>query len=282
VRQTPASATANGTTIVQANTSLFDLDLRALWQSRELLYFLAWRDVKVRYKQTVLGAAWAIINPVVTMLIFTVVFGRFARIPSDGLPYSVFALVALVPWTFFAQAAGRSATSLVANVGLITKIYFPRLLIPVASMALPAVDFAFSMLAVVGLMIWYGTVPSWAVLALPLFFLLAVLVALTVGLLLSPIHGKYRDVGHAVPFVIQLWMYASPVVYPVSLVPEAWRQLYSLNPMVGVIEGFRWSLLNTSAPDFRAILINAALALCLLVGAIVRFNRTIRTFADVV
>jgi len=282
VRQTPASATANGTTIVQANTSLFDLDLRALWQSRELLYFLAWRDVKVRYKQTVLGAAWAIINPVVTMLIFTVVFGRFARIPSDGLPYSVFALVALVPWTFFAQAAGRSATSLVANVGLITKIYFPRLLIPVASMALPAVYFAFSMLAVVGLMIWYGTVPSWAVLALPLFFLLAVLVALTVGLLLSPIHGKYRDVGHAVPFVIQLWMYASPVVYPVSLVPEAWRQLYSLNPMVGVVEGFRWSLLNTSAPDFRAILINAALALCLLVGAIVRFNRTIRTFADVV
>jgi lipopolysaccharide transport system permease protein len=282
VRQTPASATANGTTIIQANTSLFDLDLRALWQSRELLYFLAWRDVKVRYKQTVLGAAWAIINPVLTMLIFTVVFGRFARIPSDGLPYSVFALVALVPWTFFAQAAGRSATSLVANVGLITKIYFPRLLIPVASMALPAVDFAFSMLAVVGLMIWYGTVPSWAVLALPLFFLLAVLVALTVGLLLSPIHGKYRDVGQAVPLVIQLWMYASPVVYPVSLVPEAWRQLYSLNPMVGVIEGFRWSLLNTSAPDFRAILINAALALCLLVGAIVRFNRTIRTFADVV
>jgi homopolymeric O-antigen transport system permease protein len=268
--------------VIQPSRGLFDLDLRGVWEYRELLYFLVWRDVKVRYKQTIVGGAWVIIQPLLTMVIFTVVFGRFAKIPSDGLPYPIFAYTALLPWFYFSAATGRSSAGLVGNSGLISKTYFPRLLIPLAAVTTPAVDFALSFIALLGLMVWYGIVPGWGVLALPLFLLLALLTALAVGLWLSPLHVRYRDVGFIVPFIVQFWMYASPVIYPVSLVPEKWRLLYSLNPMAGVIEGFRWALLNKEGPDFGVMTVSASMVVALLLGGIVFFRHMERTFADVI
>ncbi len=270
------------TVVIKPNSGLFHLDLKAVWEYRELLYFLVWRDVKVRYKQTVLGATWAILQPVMTMTIFTVIFSYFARIPSDGLPYPVFAYAALLPWNYFSQAMNRSGTSLLGNAGLISKVYFPRLMIPVASTVTPAVDLAVSFIPLLGLMVWFGITPTRGVLALPLFVLLAMLTALSIGLWLSPIHARFHDVGYAVPFLTQFWMYASPVVYPVSLVPQAWRWLYGLNPIVGVIEGFRWALLGKTTPDFRLIVISASVVLPLFLGGIVFFKRMERTFADII
>jgi len=270
------------TTVIQAQSGLGSLNVAALWQYRELLYFFIWRDVKVRYKQSLIGAGWAIFQPVMTMAIFTLVFGHFAKIPSDGLPYSVFALTALLPWTYFSAALSRSGTGLVNNANLITKVYFPRLIIPLADVLTPAVDSFFAFLVLLGLIAWFGIVPTWGVLALPLFFLLAMSTALAIGLWLSPIQARYRDVGHAIPFVIQFWMFASPVVYPVSLVPESLRLVYSLNPMVGVIEGFRWGLLGKESPDFALMLMSAAVVLVLLAGGIVFFNRMERSLADVI
>jgi len=279
---TPVSAATEPTIVIQPGKGLFDLDLRAVWQYRELLYFLVWRDVKVRYKQTAIGASWAILQPLMTMLIFTVVFGNFAKIPSDGVPYPVFAFTALLPWTYFAQALSRSGNSLVGNAHLITKVYFPRLLIPIASAVTPAVDFVLSFLTLGLLMAWFGIRPTWGVITLPLFVLLAFTTALAVGLWLSPINVRYRDVAHTIPFLSQFWMYASPVVYPVSLVPGKWRLLYSLNPMAGVIEGFRWALLATDRPDFGVMTVSTAVVLSLLLGGLLYFKRTERTFADVI
>ena len=206
--------------------------------------------MKVRYKQTVIGTGWVILQPLLTMMIFTVVFSYMAKIPSDGLPYPIFAYTALLPWTYFAQAMGRSGAGLVGNANLISKVYFPRLIIPFAAVVTPAVDFLLSFVILLGLMVWYGITPTWGVLFLPLFLLLALMTALAVALWLSPLHVRYRDVGYIIPFMAQFWMYASPVIYPVSLVPERWRLLYSLNPMVGVIEGFRWALLGKEGVDF--------------------------------
>jgi len=268
--------------VIEPSRGLLHLDLRAVWQYRELLYFLVWRDVKVRYKQTVIGAGWVILQPLLTMVIFTVVFGHLAKIPSDGLPYAIFAYTALVPWNYFSQAMSRSGTSLVGDANLISKVYFPRLIIPLASVVTPAVDFFLPFLILLGLMVWFGIAPTWGVLALPLFLLLALMTALAVGLWLSPLNVKYRDVGYTIPFFSQFWMYASPVVYPVSLVPEKWRLLYSLNPMAGVIEGFRWALLGKESPDFGVMAVSAAAVLVLLVGGIIYFKRMERTFADVV
>jgi lipopolysaccharide transport system permease protein len=282
VQHAPSRTTTRDVILIQASRSLFDLEFRAIWQHRELLYFLAWRDVKVRYKQTMIGAGWAILNPLITVLIFTLVFGYFAQIPSDGLPYPVFAIAAFLPWTFFSQALSRSAGSLVGSAGLITKVYFPRVLIPLASTAMPVVDFSFSLLTLAGLMTWYRMPATWNLLALPLFFFLALLTALALGLLLSPINVRYRDVGYTVPFLLQLWFYASPVVYPASLVPERWRPFYNLNPMVGVIEGFRWSLLGAHKPDFELMMISAALVTCLLFCGLVWFRCMDRTTADVI
>ena len=225
-------AEAAPTVVIQPSTGWFRLDLAAIWHHRELLYFLVWRDVKVRYKQTAIGAAWAILNPLLTVAIFTLVFGNFAKIPSDGLPYPLFAFAALLPWTYFAEALRRSSASLVGNAHLITKVYFPRLIIPLAAAVTPAVDFWLSFLALLGLMAWFGIAPGWGVLAIPVFMLLTALIALAVGLWLSPLNVRYRDVAYTIPFFTQLWMYASPVVYPLSLVPEQWRPVYSLNPMV--------------------------------------------------
>jgi lipopolysaccharide transport system permease protein len=270
------------TSVIQARQRLFDLDLGAIWRRRELLYFLVWRDVKVRYKQTAIGAAWAVLSPLLTVVIFAVVFGRLAKIPSDGLPYIVFAFAGFLPWTYFAQALARGSTSLVGNAHLITKVYFPRLIIPLAGVLTPAVDFCLSLLTLFGLMIWYRIGPTWNLLALPAYLLLAALIALSVALWLAPLNVRYRDVNHTIPFLVQAWMYASPVVYPVSLVPEPWRILYSLNPMVGVIEGFRWCLVGADSLNVGAVLVSLVVTLPALVGGLIFFRRMERAFADVI
>jgi lipopolysaccharide transport system permease protein len=216
------------------------------------------------------------------MIIFTVVFGDFAKIPSDGLPYPIFAYTALLPWNYFAQAISRSGISLVGSANLISKVYFPRLIIPLSAAVAPVVDFAVAFVILLAMMAWFGIAPTWGVLALPLFLLLALATALAVGLWLSALDVRYRDVGYTIPFVVQIWMYASPVAYPVSLVPERWRLLYSLNPMAGVIEGFRWALLGTGNPDFGVMTASAVVVMALLLGGIVYFRQMERTFADVV
>ncbi len=278
----PEDAGKTSVVIIQPTKGLFCLDLDAVWPYRELLYFLIWRDIKVRYKQTVIGAGWAICQPLMTMVIFTIVFGNFAKIPSDGLPYPIFAYTALLPWNFFAQALGRSGISLVGSANLITKVYFPRLIIPIAAAVASIVDFAIAFVILLGMMIWFGIAPTWGMLALPLFLLLTLVTALSVGLWLSALNVRYRDVGYIIPFLTQFWMYASPVVYPVSLVPEKWRLLYSLNPMAGVIEGFRWALLGKGTPDFGVIAVSGGVVMALLLGGIVYFGRTEQTFADIV
>jgi lipopolysaccharide transport system permease protein len=270
------------TFVIEARHRLIDLDLGAIWQRRELLYFLVWRDIKVRYKQTAIGAAWAVLSPLLTVLIFAVVFGKLAKIPSDGLPYIVFAFAGFLPWTYFAQAFSRSSVSLVGNAHLITKVYFPRLMIPLSAVTTPAVDVCLSLLSLFGLMLWFRVTPTWALLLLPAFLLLAAMIALGMGLWLAPINVRYRDVSHTIPFLVQAWMYCSPVVYPLTLVPEPWRPVYSLNPMVGVIEGFRWSLLGTGTPDALAIALSVVVGLVVLVGGLVFFRRMERAVADVV
>jgi homopolymeric O-antigen transport system permease protein len=268
--------------VIQPSKSLLSLDLRALWPYQELLYFLVWREVKVRYKQTVLGIAWAMLQPLLTMVIFTVIFGTFVNIPSDGLPYPIFAYTALLPWTYFAEAITRSSVSLVSDANLIRKVYFPRLIMPVAAVVSPVVDFVLSFLLLLGMMAWFGIAPTWGVLALPFFLLLALITALAVSLWLSALNVRYRDVRHTIPFLIQFWMYASPVAYSASLVPERWRLLYSLNPMAGVIEGFRWTLLGKASPNLAVIAANAVVVIALLIGGLVFFKRMERTFADVI
>jgi lipopolysaccharide transport system permease protein len=256
------------------------LKLREIWPYRELLYFLVWRDIKVRYKQTAIGAAWAIIQPLLTMIIFTLVFGKFAKVPSNGLPYPIFSFAALLPWTYFSKALNQSILSVVSNANLITKVYFPRLLLPTAAVLSGIIDFGISFLFFLVLMIWYGIVPTSAALFLPGFILLAMLTALAVSLWLSVINVRYRDVGQAIPFVVQLWMFASPVAYPLSVVPEKWRLLYSLNPMAGVIEGFRWALTGSEMPPVTPIILSALIVCLLLFGGILFFKRMESTFAD--
>jgi lipopolysaccharide transport system permease protein len=276
------SAGRSPTVVIQPRRGLFDLDLKAVWEYRELIYFLVWRDVKVRYKQTAIGVAWVVLQPLLTMMIFTVIFSYLARIPSDGVPYPLFAYTALLPWTYFSQSLTRGGGGLVGNANLISKVYFPRLIIPLSSVVTPAVDFLLCFVILLGLMAWYGVAPTWGVFALPLFLLLALMTALSVALLLSPVQMKYRDVGYVIPFLVQFWMFASPVIYPVSLIPEQWRLLYSLNPMVSVIEGFRWALLGKEGPNFMVMGVSASVVLVLLSVGVVFFTRMERNFADVV
>ena len=268
--------------VIQPHRGLLDLDLKAIWEYRDLLYFLVWRDMKVRYKQTVIGVTWAVIQPLLTMIVFSMVFGRFAKIPSDGLPYPVFAYAALLPWNLFANSLARGGDSVVGSANLVSKIYFPRLILPMSSILSPLLDFAFAFVILIGMIVWFGITPGWGLLAVPLFILLAVLTALAIGLCLAGLNVRYRDVGHAIPFLVQLWMFASPVAYPVSIIPEQWRFLYSLNPMAGVIEGFRWALLGTPRPDFSVIGISALMVVVLLPPAVAYFRHTERTFADIV
>lgn len=258
------------------------LQLKELYAYRELLYFLIWRDVKVRYKQTALGAAWAIIQPFFTMLVFSLFFGRLAKMQSDGLPYPVFAYAALVPWTFFAQGLSQASDSLVGSANLIRKVYFPRLAIPVGTVAGGVVDFALAFGVLLLMMFYYGVRPGWQIVWLPLLLLLALVTALGVGLWLSALNVKFRDVKYVVPFVTQFWMFLTPIAYPSSLLPEVWRPVYALNPMVGVVEGFRWALLGTDTAPGPMLGVSATVALLLLVSGAFVFRRMEKSFADVV
>lgn len=270
------------TIAIQPQRGLFDLDLRSVWAYREILFILVWRDIVVRYKQTILGVLWVILQPLITMVIFTLIFGSMANIASEGVPYPIFTYAALLPWSYFAQALSQSSNSVVNSSSLVTKVYFPRLLIPLAATAAPLVDLFFSFLVYLFLMVWFKVAPTWGLLALPLFLGLSVMTALAVGLWSSALNVRYRDVRHIFPFLIQVWMYAAPVVYPVSMVPEKWRLLYSLNPMVGVIEGFRWALLGAKPPDFMIMAVTLSVVTLLLAGGLVYFKRMEHTFADII
>jgi lipopolysaccharide transport system permease protein len=257
------------------------LNLRELWEYRELLYFLTWRDITVRYKQTALGAAWAIIQPLFTMVVFSLFFGRLAGVPSDGVPYPIFSYCALVPWNFFAGSLDRAGNSLVSSSNLLTKVYFPRLVIPLSAVLAGLLDFAIAFVVLIGMMQAYRIVPTAAIVNLPFFLLLALLTALGVGLWLSALNVQYRDVRYAIPFLVQFWLFASPVAYPASLVPAQWQALYGLNPMAGVIEGFRWALLGTPPPG-PLLGVSVIVVLLLFVGGLFYFRRMEKTFADVV
>lgn len=258
------------------------LNLKDLWVYRELLYFLAWRDVKVRYKQTVLGIAWAIIQPLMTMVVFTIFFGRFAKVPSDGLPYPIFNFCALLPWTLFSRALNESSNSLVANSNLISKVYFPRLVIPIATILAALIDFGIAFVIFFGMMIYYGIVPSMVILLLPVFILFAIITVLAVSLWLSALNVEYRDVRYTIPFLTQIWMFASPIAYSSTLVPEKWRFIYGLNPMAGVIEGFRWALLGNVQPNWGLLSVSAVIVFILLITGLIYFKETEKTFADVI
>ena len=253
-----------------------------LWDYRELLYFFVWRDIKVRYKQTAIGAAWAVLQPFLTMLVFSLFFGRLAHIPSQGLPYPIFYYSALLPWMYFAAALQNATNTIVENQRLITKVYFPRLVLPFSSVLSGLVDFGISLLMYVAMMFYYGIRPGWALFMLPVFLLLSVLTALGVGLWLSALNAIYRDVRYVVPFLVQFWMFASPVAYPSSLVPAKWRWLYGLNPMAGVIEGFRWSLTGHGDPPGRLMLVSTAVVVVVLLSGVGYFQKMETTVADVV
>jgi lipopolysaccharide transport system permease protein len=260
---------------------LAPLNLGELWEYQELLYFLVWRDIKVRYKQTVLGTAWAILQPLLTMLVFSLFFGRFAKVPSDGITYPIFAYCALLPWQLFAFAMMESSNSLVGSQNLITKVYFPRLLIPLSSVLAGLVDFAISFVVLLAMMLSYGIVPSSRIVTVPLFLVFTIMTALAVGLWLSALNVKYRDVRYTIPFLTQFWMLATPVAYPSSLVPEKWRPLYGLNPMAGVVEGFRWALLGKSRGPGALLWVSVAMVILLLGGGLFYFRRMESTFADI-
>jgi lipopolysaccharide transport system permease protein len=258
------------------------LRLGDLWAYRELVFFLTWRDIKVRYKQTVLGAAWAVLQPLLTMLVFSLFFGRLAGIGSDGVPYPLFVFAALVPWTFFSNGLTQASTSLVSNANLITKVYFPRLIAPIATVLAGIVDFVLAFLVLLVLMAFYGVAPTGKVVWLPLFLLLAVVTSLGVGLWLSAMNVLFRDVRYTIPFLTQFWLFATPIAYPSSMLSEPFRTIYGLNPMVGVVEGFRWSLIGTNTAPGGLIAVSSVVALALLITGAFYFRRMERTFADLV
>jgi lipopolysaccharide transport system permease protein len=268
--------------VIEPTQGWVALKLRELWDYRELVYFLVWRDIKVRYKQTALGAGWAIIQPFFTMVVFSLFFGKLAKVPSDGIPYPVFTFCALIPWQLFAFALNESSNSLVSNERLVTKVYFPRLAIPIAGVLAGLVDFAIAFVVLIAMMLFFGIVPTVAIVALPLFVLLAVVTALAVGLWLSALNVQYRDVRYTIPFLTQFWLFITPIAYPSSIVPEQWRALYGLNPMAGVVEGFRWALLGRSGAEAPTIIVSSVVVVLLLIGGLAYFRRMERTFADVV
>ena len=268
-------------TIIRPQSGWVPIDFKELWAYRELLSTFVMRDIKVRYKQTVLGAAWAIIQPLFMMVVFSLFFGRLAKIPSEGIPYPIFSYAALLPWTLFAEGVSRSTNSMVSNANIMTKVYFPRLIMPVSGVISPLIDFAIAFVVLLGMMLYFGFVPTINVIWLPAFILLALMTSLGVGLWLSALNVKYRDFQYTVPFLIQLWLFASPVVYPSSLLPQPYRLIYGLNPMAGVIEGFRWALLGTTPPS-SMIAVSVMIVLVILISGAFYFKRMEKTFADVV
>lgn len=255
--------------------------LRELWEYRELLYFFVWRDIKVRYRQTILGVLWAIIQPFFTMVVFSLFFGRLAKVPSDDLPYPVFSYAALVPWTFFATALNQASNSLVINANMVKKIYFPRLALPIATVMAGIIDFVLAFIVLLGMMFYYGLAPTRNVLWLPLFLLLAVITSLGVSLWLAALNVQFRDVHYTIPFLTQAWLFVTPIAYPSSLLPEPWRTLYGLNPMAGVVEGFRWALLGSNQMPGAMTLVSAVIAVMLFISGAFYFRRMEQSFADV-
>jgi lipopolysaccharide transport system permease protein len=277
----PVHGTVNRTRI-QPSSGWGSLNLGELWAHRELVYFLTWRDVKVRYKQTALGAIWAILQPVMTMAVFALFFGKLAKVPSDGIPYPLFTFTALVPWMFFANGLTQASNSLVHNANLLTKVYFPRLAIPISTVIAGTLDFVLSFVVLVALVAYYGVTPTANVLWLPLFALLALITSLGVGLWAAAINVQFRDVRYTIPFLTQFWMFGTPVAYPSSLLPEPWRTVFGINPMVGVVEGFRWSLAGAKTAPGPIIALSSLVAVALLVSGAYYFRRMERTFADIV
>ena len=268
--------------IIKPTKGWGSLNLRELWLYRELVYFLTWRDLKVRYKQTALGAGWAILQPVLSMIVFSIFFGGLLSVPSEGVPYPIFSYAALLPWGVFAKALNDTGRSLVSNRAMLTKIYFPRMVIPLASVFSSLADFLIAFVVMLGLMVYYRIAPTSNIWTLPLFLLLAVITALGVGLWLSAMNVLYRDIGYMIPYITQLWFYLTPIVYPASEVPEQWQYFYALNPMVGVVEGFRWALLGTSDSPNPMIAVSATIAMVIFITGMFYFRRMERTFADMV
>jgi lipopolysaccharide transport system permease protein len=278
---TPLPRPASSLVIVERSRGMVSLRLKELWRYRELVYFMVWRDIRVRYAQAVIGVGWALLVPLFQMVVFSVFFGHVAKVPSDGLPYPIFAYTALVPWSFFANGLAQSSNSIVGSAHLITKVYFPRLAIPIAAVLSGVLDFAIAFLLVIAIMIYYGMTPTAHVVWLPLFWLLALVTSLGTGLWLAALNVEYRDVRHLLPFITQLWFCATPVTYPSSLLPPTWRALYALNPMVGVVEGFRWALLGTHTTPGTTLIVSSLAALAILVTGAYQFRRMERTFADI-
>lgn len=267
---------------IEPSKGWVSLKLGELWEYRELLYFFIWRDIKVRYKQTILGGAWAVIQPFFTMVVFSIFFGKLAKIPSEGIPYPVFSLAGLVPWAFFANGMNQASTSLVGNSNLIKKVYFPRLAMPLASVLSGLVDFTLAFLMLIGLILYYGIIPTINVVWLPFFVMLAFITSLGVSLWLSAMYVEFRDIRHVVPFLTQIWLFATPIAYPSSLLSEPWRTVYGINPMVGVVEGFRWALLNTQTAPGPMIIVSSTVAVVLLISGAFYFRRMEKNFADIV
>jgi lipopolysaccharide transport system permease protein len=270
------------TTIVIKPASPWSLGLREVWEYRELVFFLSWRDVKVRYRQTAFGAAWAILQPFLLMVVFTVFLGHLAKVGSQGLPYPIFSYAALVPWTLFSSALIGASTSVVGSSSLVSKIYFPRLVLPIAAVGSYLVDFVIAFALLVAMMVYYGVYPGWRMVWLPAFIVLAILAALAVGIGLSAVSVRYRDVRFAVPFLVQLWLFASPIAYAATAVPSAWRTVYGLNPMTGVIEGFRWALLGVGPAPGATVAVSATVTVVLLAASALYFKRMEGGFADVI
>ena len=267
-------------TIIKPTTGWAALNLRDMWLYRELIFFMTWRDLKVRYKQTLLGVGWAILQPFMTMVVFSIFFGNLARVPSDGVPYPIFSFTALIPWTLFSKALQDASRSLVANSHMITKVYFPRMILPVSSVLAGVVDFLIAFVVLLGMMLYFKITPTANAWTLPLFLLLAVITAIAVGLWLSALNVLYRDINYILPFLTQFWMYLTPIAYPSSMVPEQWRTIYALNPMTGVVEGFRWALLGTGQPPGLMTIVSAVVAVILLISGMFYFKRMERLFAD--
>lgn len=268
--------------IIRPTSGWAALNLRDLWVYRELVYFMTWRDLKVRYKQTLLGAGWAILQPFLTMVVFSIFFGNLAKVPSDGVPYPIFSYTALIPWTLFSKALQDASRSLVNNSHMITKVYFPRMILPLASVLAGIVDFLIAFVVLLGMMIYYHVVPTANIWTVPLFLVLALVTAIGVSLWLSALNVLYRDINYILPFLTQFWMYITPIAYPSSMIPEKWRMVYALNPMTGVVEGFRWALLGSGQAPGMMTLVSSLVALVLLISGMFYFKRMERLFADMV